>query len=595
LSSFASLFDLPLETRETVMRIVRDGFDLRDFQREDVDAILDAIFTRNCRAVLAVAATGLGKSVMLAELARILSSRGYRVLTTVDVGTLARDLSRSITHHTGKPCGILTGEAKEHLDATIIASTIQTLYAKCRHTGRKRIEWGFDVAQKWALLVDECESAIAKEFMAVCRHLLDGNPDNILIGTTATPMRGDKRGLGELFDHASNEPGPLNRCILWGCDAGWLVRPRQAFIRVNLDFSTLKVKRNANGERDYSDEDLGKLLSDEQVLREYAVGIHKLAQGDPSMIVVPTIDVAEKLSHHLCAVAGEGLAHAVSSKNKSESHRLIERFKRSEYPYIVSVAMLYKGFDADEIRNVFMGRKTQSQRIYAQAMGRGTRPLKCVREALAAAPDAATRRAIIEASSKPCMTMVDLVGNNPNVKDIAVLDVLGEACPLEVREHAKQKMLDEADEDAEPIDVEKAARTSEAELAEEERRRMERDRKKRELIQVDGQVDIEFTGDLRQSAGKTKSGEISDRLIASLTGLGVKSKDMQGWDRAKMVHVNGELIGRRNKGLASWAQRKLLHQQLGYTRDQLIPMTRGEASALLEPVFAKWNGAKVAK
>ena len=579
-----TLFDLP-PADATQLRLASEyGYDLRDSQIEDVDAAMQAIREGN-RTVLYVAATGYGKSVCLSELARRLA-KDYRVLTTVDVGSLARDLAGSISHHTGEPCGILTGEEKENLGARIIASTIQTLYAKCPHTKRKRYEWAFDPKQPWALLVDECESAIAKEFLGVCRYFLDGNPNNVLIGTTATPMRGDKRGLSELFQYARNEPGPLNRNIKWCCDNGWLIRPRQAFVRVSLDFSTLKVSKNTSGEIDYKDEELGKMLEDEKALREFAVGIHKIANGSPSIVIVPTIDVAEKLSHHLCAVAGDRASHAVSSRHKSLAKENIERFKRGEYPYIVSVSMLYKGFDADLIRFVFMGRKTQSQRIYAQALGRGTRPLKAIRDALAAAPDAAARLEIIAASDKPFMTMVDLVGIKPSVKDVSVVDVLGESQPEEVRERAKKKML-EADEDETPQDAENAVREAVDELAEQERKRQARERRKRELIQVDGHVDIEYT-DGGKSAARVNPTSLPDRLRANLMKFGVSDREIASWNEATAKAANARIMHHVKNNLVTWKQAKAL-KRFGYTKEQLAVMPKAEASTILDAKFGGRN------
>lgn len=574
MSQQATLFDIPT-AHPPVMRI-RRGYDLRDFQREDADEILSAIDAGH-RTILAVAATGLGKSVLLSELAEILSSK-YRVLTTVDVGSLARDLSRSITYHTGEPCGVLTGDLKENLDSRIIVSTIQTLYARCPHTKRKRYEWAFDTTQPWALLVDECESAIAAEFLAVCRHFLDGNPSNILIGTTATPMRGDKRGLGELFQYGRNEPGPLNRNIRWGCDNGWLVRPRQAFVRVSLDFSTLKVTKNANGERDYKDEDLGKLLADEAALREFAIGIHKLANGQASIVLVPTIDVAEKLTHHLCAVAGDGMANIATSRDKDGAIRDIERFKRGDYPYLVSVSMLYKGFDADRVRFVFMGRKTQSQRIYTQALGRGTRPLLSIRQALADAKDAVERNQIIANSDKPMMTMVDLVGIKPSVKDMTVLDVLGEVMPQEVRQRAKSKMLEDPQE-GELVDTEEAARDAAKDIAEEEKQRVEAERRRRKSVQVDGYVDIEYTDNLTHSApGRSMP---SPSLIANLKRFGVSDPELASMNEATMKAANARIMKHVKNGLVSWKQARTL-RSFGYTKDQLSNMKRADARTLLD-------------
>jgi hypothetical protein len=59
-----------------------------------------------------------------------------------------------------------------------------------------------------------------------------------------------------------------------------------------------------------------------------------------------------------------------------------------------------KGFDFDKVNMVIMVRRTKSLRLYTQAAGRGTRPLRDIRAALHAAPEAAARRKIIDESDK---------------------------------------------------------------------------------------------------------------------------------------------------------------------------------------------------
>jgi DNA repair protein RadD len=46
------------------------------------------------------------------------------------------------------------------------------------------------------LVIDECHHCPATTY----RKIIDSYPDAILIGLTATPCRGDGRGLGGIFD-----------------------------------------------------------------------------------------------------------------------------------------------------------------------------------------------------------------------------------------------------------------------------------------------------------------------------------------------------------------------------------------------------------
>jgi len=52
------------------------------------------------------------------------------------------------------------------------------------------------------LMIDECHHAPARSY----RKIIDKYPDAILIGLTATPCRGDGRGLGGIFEEIIEAP-----------------------------------------------------------------------------------------------------------------------------------------------------------------------------------------------------------------------------------------------------------------------------------------------------------------------------------------------------------------------------------------------------
>lgn len=506
----------------------RGAFTLRDFQAEDVAATL-AAFEAGKRGVVCRWATGLGKSVYCAELARVLCSRG-RVLIVVDVTNLAADLVRTIHSHTGKMPGVLTGDLKEGWRrGKIVVATKQTL---CAGGEGKEFYRTLNPNDFAAVGVDEGETSIADQYAAMLKHFSTGNSALVMFTCTATPFRGDGRGMGEVYDHIEPGAGKLNRNMPWGRDNGWLVPWRQGFVRVSLDFSTLKVRKGADGEKDYADTDLIQMLENEKTLRELAIGIDAAAKGEPSIVICPnSVEFAKKLDQHLNAVR-PGSAQAIYGEQGQRADDLMAAFKRGEYPYVTSVNKLYKGFDFCGVRHVFMARKTRSRRLGEQAAGRGARPLAQVRPELNHAADAEARRQIIAASTKPHFVFWDVVGLHPSVKDFGLCDIELSLEGDEAVSRAKRKMLNKLTGSHDPAsdthDPAEAIRSAKKEMADEARKREDFERFRRQRISVNGHVDIEVTDDLRIGGGEhempnqVEGDPASAKQINLLIALGVK-------------------------------------------------------------------------
>lgn len=559
---------------------VSSGFALRPYQHEDADAISGA-WESGKRAVICRWATGAGKSVIVAEMAKRAAQRG-RVLVVVDVTNLADDLASSIYHHTREEPGVLTGSMKDGLYRRIIIATVQSLYSG---DGDDRAYHRlFDPRDFAAVLVDECETSLAEEYSKAIRYFVDGNPDVRLLGTSATPFRGDGRGMSEIYDHAEDEAGPLNRDILWCRDNGWLVNLKQGFVQVDVDFGSLRVNRDAAGDKDYSDRQLAQLLEAEADLRKLAHGIHDAANGEPGIVICPnSTDLADKLAGHLCAIE-DNCARSVHGKQGKHADRLMSAYKRGEYQIIVSVNKLYKGFDSDRVKHVFMCRKTKSRRLYEQAAGRATRPLKIIRPALAEADSADERRRIIGESDKPFAVMWDLVGINEQAKDLlGVIDILNGNASEAARTRAKKRMLEHQDDGVQ--DTDEAARDAVAEEVEAARRAQEaEERRKRRLIQTTARVHKEITDDLRARGGTGNlSADVSHKAIAKL----LQAKwDAQVIEKMTPQQVN-DAVREQNRRwrhkLCTYKQAKLLRRH-GYSREQLHDMPMREASRLISQI-----------
>ena len=556
---------------------------LRDFQQQDVAAVIEA--HKSHRSVIGRAATGLGKAVELAALAHHYSQFG-RVMVLVDVAKLVEQLAETIRWYTGVTPGIEMADQRAyqgdgfHSADRIVVSTVQTQYSG--DTGRERYRQ-FDPSEFSAILLDECELFLAP----TARSVVDwyaANPNLRIYGCTATPMRTDGVAMGELFDHVA-----FDRDIIWGIGNGWLVPARQAFVQVSVDFSTLKVKDAGDGERDYSAEEIASKIQTEQVLIELAKGIIHVCEDRKSIVVCPTVEHAKAIADYLNAERGGCARYVYGEMSDDDKRDAMATHAGGQYQFLTSVMMLTKGYDDPSIRAVVNCRKTKSKRLYQQILGRGTRPLRGLLNGIDA-PDA--RRDAIASSAKPNMLMVNMVGIKDDVRDVTLVDILGNVDEA-VADRAKQlqlegKTTEEAIEQAtEEVEADREQALREAEEAAETMEREDEARLIRSRIRVDAAVDVQYEDDLRVGgmSGGSSNYHIPDKQLAILRKFKVPDKVIANLTQAQASDLSRTMIARAKAGLCTYKQATLL-QKYGYSREEVATMTIKAAGEAIDAIAA---------
>jgi superfamily II DNA or RNA helicase len=587
----------------------------RDYQSEDTGLVIAAHAKR--RIVLGRAATGLGKAVELAMLAQHYSRSG-RVMVMVDTRSLVEQLAETIKWWTGTAPGVEMGDDEAH-DGNlttppdrIIVSTVQTQYSGDEGDERYRKFDPFDFS---AVLLDECELFLAPKSRTVVDWYL-ANPSIRAFGCTATPFRTDGVAMAELFERVddTDHGAVFDRDILWGIRNGWLVDAEPAFVRVNIDFSTLKLKsrttEDGEVEVDYSDDEISDKISNEATMIEFAIGAIKVAGDRRTIVVCPKIDVARMVTDYLngqkegCARAifdttftEDGLRLSMTSQQIKDTKAA---HKRDEFQFLVSVNMLCKGYDDPGIRCVINLRKTKSKRFYNQVMGRGTRPLGELVDRLNDAPDAAARRAIIAASDKPSFLMVNLVGVSDKVRDVTVIDILGNVTDQAVIDRANELLQEggiSKEEAVEKAEIDVAASREESRRAAEEQARLldeleNRQSSARKLVQVKADVEVEYGERLSESNGRHQSvaaGGPSDKQLSIFRKAKVPEAVIARLSEIESKELSRKIVMRWRLGLCTYGQARVL-SRAGYSKTELEPMTRDQASAAIEAVKA--NGWK---
>jgi superfamily II DNA or RNA helicase len=100
------------------------------------------------------------------------------------------------------------------------------------------------------LVIDEAHHAVAASYRRIIDHVRNANPDARIFGVTATPNRGDRKGLREVFDNVADQVR-LGELIA----SGHLVPPRTFVIDVGVQDKLRTVRKTL------ADFDMGEVAS----------------------------------------------------------------------------------------------------------------------------------------------------------------------------------------------------------------------------------------------------------------------------------------------------------------------------------------------
>jgi DNA repair protein RadD len=339
---------------------------LRPYQQDAVDATLRH-FRASDEAAVIVLPTGAGKSLVIAELARLARRR---ILVLAHVRELVEQNHAKYAAF-GLSAGIFSA-GLGHKDAGH-----QVTFASVQSVARNLSL--FENAYS-LLVIDECHRVSEgddSQYQQVISRLRERNPSLKVLGLTATPYR---LGQGWIYQYhyrgfvRSEEARPFRHCIYelplsQLIREGFLTRPELVDASIaHYDFSALQA--NAGGH--YSEPALNSLLSRyPRVTRGICEQILELAEDRAGvMIFAATIKHALEITGYL---PDNSTALVTGTTPGHERDLLISRFKARELKYLVNVAVLTTGFDAPHVDLIAILRPTQSVSLYQQIVGRGLR------------------------------------------------------------------------------------------------------------------------------------------------------------------------------------------------------------------------------
>jgi len=303
---------------------------LRPFQHENVQDIRNAI-KQGYKAILNVLPCGAGKSVIQAEIARLATIKGKRILF--------------IVHRK---------ELLEQIKDTFFEQRVCFLH--CRFYLIQSVS-RFDEFNPDIILIDEAHNARAESYV----KLFERFPQAVKIGFTATPKRLGKKKLGDIFDE-----------IIVGVSAKWLIdnnylAPYRMFSLPSADLSNISVR---NGE--YDQGALALLMEDEQIYKDTVNLYNQHLQGKKTIIYCVSVKAAKMTAN--CFIQSKIRAADISCYTpKRERHAKLEAFRRGEIEVLTNFYLFGEGIDVVDCQAVIDLAKTKSLARYLQ------KTMRCMR------------------------------------------------------------------------------------------------------------------------------------------------------------------------------------------------------------------------
>ena len=438
-----TLFDILADTAATAT-VIAPAFTSRPYQTECEQKVLAELKTK--QSTLYVMATGLGKTVVFANLAKSFITRG-RVLILAHRQELIYQARNTIEKVLGLTADIEMADQWDRSESQILISSIQTQSGS--RGGRK---FKFKPDDFSLIIADEAHHSTAGSWQSVLEYYRQ-NKNIKIVGCTATPDRADEDALGQVYESVAFEyelPDAIQD--------GWLVPliQRQVFVD-GVDFSQVRTTAG-----DLNGADLAAIMEYEQNLHAIADPAFQLAAGRQTLIFAASVTHAERLCEILNRHKKDCAQFVCGTTPDDKRVKMLDDYKKNRFQFLTNCGVATEGFDSPGIQVVVMGRPTKSRALYTQMLGRGTRPTPGLVDGLATPGE---RRGAIASSVKPFVEIIDFVGNSGRHTLISTADILGGKYSDEVVASAKREI---AERDGEPCDTEDVLKRAKAQLEAEE-------------------------------------------------------------------------------------------------------------------------------
>jgi superfamily II DNA or RNA helicase len=245
-------------------------------------------------------------------------------------------------------------ESSSYFGQRCVVASIQTLYARAFRN--KTIER----PPADLIFFDECHHCRARTYLEVRKAY----PDAKITGLTATPARGDRRGLGgDLFSDLVTVP--TYRQLI---DQKHLVPP-VVFAPVDPDLKGVRTLDTG----DYSPGELETRMNTNALVGGILEHWFKLGENRSTIVFTSGVKHSVHLQREFRA-ADVNAEHIDAKTPLEDRKRIIAGFRAGEIRVLCNCMILVEGFDEPSASCLVLARPTKLLTMYRQMVGRVLRP-----------------------------------------------------------------------------------------------------------------------------------------------------------------------------------------------------------------------------
>jgi superfamily II DNA or RNA helicase len=208
------------------------------------------------------------------------------------------------------------------------------------------------------LVIDECHKSLSATYL----HLIERYTEMgaTILGMTATPCRGDGRGLGHVYEDMIRCP-PIKVLT----EQGFLV-PIKYYAPSAPDLTGVKVRMG-----DYVEKELTGRM--EPLIGSIVENWARLAEGRPTVVFATGVRHSIHLRDEF-EKAGVAAAHMDGKTPDLEREEILKNLWEGRIDVLCNCMVLTEGWDCPPVSCCVLARPTKSIGLYVQMAGRTLRP-----------------------------------------------------------------------------------------------------------------------------------------------------------------------------------------------------------------------------
>lgn len=302
-------------------------YKLFDYQQRLVDQARKKL-AHNDKGVMLISPAGSGKSVVIAEIARLTTQKGNRVLFMVHRKELIEQMTDSFKQQ----------------DVDMNLCTLMTVRRVANRLGK--------LPKPSLIITDETHHSRAKSYQKVYDYY-----SNVpRLGFTASPWRMNHKGFTDIYDDYVQGP-----TVKWLIAHNHLA-PFRYYSPVLKDFKADKLQTNSTGDftEDSINQALGKTIFGDvyQKWQQY-VGNQK------TIVYAHSIEYSQKVAEYFTQ-QGVKAVHVDSKTPKAEREQIMQDFKTGKIQVLCNVDLISEGFNVPDCSCSLLLRPTKSLVLFIQ-------------------------------------------------------------------------------------------------------------------------------------------------------------------------------------------------------------------------------------